>query len=371
MTRHEDDEFDVAVIGGGVAGAAAVLRAAQYHLRTLWLLGDRKTAKASRSKYVANIDNMIGVHPDIVTSKLDDELAEQLEHMHISAQDLIDNVQSRVRKDYPEHVVEVQERALRVERDHQRFAVHVADRAFVADGVVLATGVMDRQPSIAKRKGDKVIDQPMWVYPFANRESVLYCIRCEGHLTRDRKVAVIGSSEVAAQVSIMLAERYGSTSALLANGEAFTIEPRTERLLDHYGIERHGGRIVDLEGQDGPAKYAGLRALTLDDGTRVEVAFALVSLGMYRVYNDLARELGAELIGEGPEDVQYVKIDSRGETTVRGLFAIGDIARREDEPVMMQVYTSQEYAVRALDTIDRRRRSRARKLILGEPLSDR
>ena len=107
-------------------------------------------------------------------------------------------------------------------------------------------------------------------------------------------------------------------------------------------------------------------ALTLEDGTRVEVAFALVSLGMYRIYNDLARDLGAELIGDGPDDLRYVKIDSRGETTVRGLFAIGDIARREDEPVMMQVYTAQEYAVRALDTVDRRRRSASRKRILGE-----
>jgi thioredoxin reductase (NADPH) len=366
MTRHEDDEFDVAVIGGGIAGAAAVLRAAQYNLRVAWLLGDRKTAKASRSKYVANIDNMIGVHPDIVLSKLDEDVAAEVPHLHISAQDIIANVHARVRHDYPEHVVELPERALAVEPVGDGFSVRLEDRAMVASSVVLATGVMDRQPSIAKRRGDDVLDRPQWLYPFANRESVLYCIRCEGHLTRERNVAVIGSSETAAQVCLMLAERYGSGTALLANGEPFRIEERTLRLLDHYGIDRHPGRITDVEGVDGPRKYAQLRHITLDDDTKIACDFALVSVGMYRVYNDLARSAGAELIGDGPEELQYVKIDSRGETTLRGFFAVGDLARREDEPVMMQVYTAQEYAVRAVDTIDRRLRSKSRREILGE-----
>jgi thioredoxin reductase (NADPH) len=224
---------------------------------------------------------------------------------------------------------------------------------------------MDKQPSIAKRRGGQVIDRPSWIYPWANRESVLYCIRCEGHLTRDRRVAVIGSSESAAQVSVMLAERYGSASALLSNGEPFTVEPRTKRLLDHYGIQMHTARMVDVEGEPGPAKMH-LRAIVLEDDTRVECAFALVSAGMHRVYNDLARAIGAQLIGEGPDNVRYVQIDAKGETNIRGLFAIGDLARRPDEPVMMQVYTAQEYAVRALDTVDRRRRSKMRRDILGE-----
>ena len=37
-------------------------------------------------------------------------------------------------------------------------------------------------------------------------------------------------------------------------------------------------------------KKGALRALVLEDGTRIEVGFALVSLGLFRVYNELARE---------------------------------------------------------------------------------
>ncbi len=36
--------------------------------------------------------------------------------------------------------------------------------------------------------------------------------------------------------------------------------------------------------------------------------------------------------------------------------------RRRDEPMMKQIYTSQEYAVRAVDTVDSRRRRAGRVL---------
>lgn len=66
------------IIGGGIGGCACALRAAQYQIPTLWILGDRKTSKGSRSRWVKNIDNMIGVHPDIVMSKLQMEWKNEL-----------------------------------------------------------------------------------------------------------------------------------------------------------------------------------------------------------------------------------------------------------------------------------------------------
>jgi len=357
----------IIVVGGGIAGAAAVLRAAQYHLQTLWILGDRKTHKASRGEYVFNIDNMIGVHPDIVLDALGDRLEGARPQIHIGTRAIIDNVHKRLLP-YGDLVVKIEGAATSASYDQgsETFSVQVGEQRVEGDALVLATGIMDSQPIIYKQKGGKERAMPNWIYPFANAETVLYCIRCEGHLTRGTRAAIVGHSETAAQVALMLAERYGTTVALLCNGEAFEGSDETRRLLEHFGIAVHESPIVDLLSDPSEGKGA-LRSVVLRDETKLDLRFIFVSLGLHRVYNELALKLGAELLDEeAPLEKRHVKIDAKAETSIRGLFAIGDMAKRIDEPVMRQIYNCQEYAVRAVDTIDRRRRSLARKAILGK-----
>lgn len=382
------DEHEIAIIGGGVAGAAAALRAAQYSVPGVWITGDGQTAKRSRAQWVYNIDNMLGIHPDIVLGQLRKtwrkqpellEALDQLDCLHIGTRALVENASARI----AEYGPEIEERAgaataLRVvgEGDERRFEVDVAaakkkGEPFTvrARSVVLATGVMDTQPLIAKKKGEDVITSTKWIYPFANRETVLYCIRCEGHLTRDTRAAVLGHSETAGQIGLMLAERYGSTVALLTNGEPAQLADGTRKLLAHHGAEIIETPIVDVVGE-ADAPKGTLRAFEFADGSQLEVNFAFVSLGIYQIYNDLAVQVGATLEGDDstPPQQRHVIIDARGETSVPGLFAIGDMTRRDvpDEPVMKQVYTSQEYAVRAVDAIERRRRYRLREALLAE-----
>ena len=164
---------------------------------------------------------------------------------------------------------------------------------------------------------------------------------------------------------------------ILTNGEELGATDDSTRLLEHYEIPVHTGRIVDLFDvpEDGPEpgkkakKGTELHGFLLEDGTRIEARYGLVALGLFKVYNELAKQLGAELEGgDKPEAEQHVLIeDGTSESSVRGLFTVGDRAKRRDGgPVMKQVYTAQEYAVRAVDTIDRRRRSARRKAILGQ-----
>ncbi|MEK0338246.1 MAG: hypothetical protein QQN41_12510, partial [Nitrosopumilus sp.] len=63
-------KYDSIVIGGGIGGAASAFRAAQYGQRCLWLLGDKKTRKQSRSQWVMNLDNIIGFHEDVIKKQV-------------------------------------------------------------------------------------------------------------------------------------------------------------------------------------------------------------------------------------------------------------------------------------------------------------
>ena len=362
------------VVGGGVGGAAVALRAAQYDLQTVWILGDRETHRASRAAYVMNIDNMIGIHPAIVQGKAAEILraespdaAARIEdaHMHISTQDLIDNARARITSEYANHVLQVEDRVVDVKQAGRGFRVTIAKGDnWEAPNIVLSTGVMDRQPVIHKKRGERDLSGIHWVFPYANHEALLYCIRCEGHLTRDRRIAVIGSGIEAAEVALMIRERYDSDVVLLTAGETQTWNEERNRLLELEGVTVHHGKLVDIHGGD---RGAALRGFTLEGGEDVDVEFAFVSMGLHRVYNDLARAVGAELEAtDAPIEVRHVLVDRNGETSVPGLFAVGDMTRRRDEPVMKQIYTVQEYAVRAVDTIDRRRRRAYRKSLLAE-----
>jgi len=52
--------YDLIIVGGGIGGSASALRAVQYNLNVCWFYGDKQTSKASRSKWIYNIDNMVG-----------------------------------------------------------------------------------------------------------------------------------------------------------------------------------------------------------------------------------------------------------------------------------------------------------------------
>ena len=162
----------------------------------------------------------------------------------------------------------------------------------------------------------------------------------------------------------MLHERSGASVTLLGNGQALTAAGDSRRMLDAYGIAFRLERVVDILDAGEKPTGASLRGLRLEDGTLVEARFGMVAMGLHRVYNDLARQLGAELDprDSGPDEQRHVLVDDvASETSVRGLFAVGDMSRRRgDAPSLKQIYTAQEHAVRAVQAIDRRVRAARR-----------
>ncbi len=372
-------DHQMIVVGGGIGGSAAALRAAQHGLTVAWVRGDMGSARASRARYVFDVDNMIGVSGGIVQRKALQLLSgpehaaarEALArtHFHVGIPEIVEDVTLRLTADFADVATLLDEKAVAARREDAGFVVETDRGQRLRGGaVILSTGVMDRQPSVKlTTRSGKVVDDIRWIYPWANAESLLYCILCEGHLVRGTPVAVFGASDAAAQVALLLHERYGVAVTLLGNGEALEAKPETRRLLDAYGVEFHVARLVEILDGAAGRKGESLRGFRLEDGTEVEARFGMIAMGLHRVYNDLARQLGAELdAADGPVEVRHVLVDdATSETSVRGLFAVGDMSRhRGSTPSLKQIYTAQEYAVRAVQTIDRRERAARRARVL-------
>ena len=367
------EQYDLIIVGGGIGGSAAALRAVQYNLNVCWFYGDKQTSKSSRSKWIFNIDNMLGFHEGILKGELlktfkspeDDDLRERINetHIHITGSAVLKNTRERIESDYSDNIDIIDKAALSAKREPELFLISDGEFEARSEYVVFATGVMDKQPHVMKERGGEIVDSTKWIYPFANRETILYCIRCEGHLTREDNAAVIGSGVAAEQLSFMLYERYGIKVSILTNGEELNSDDDTKKLLSEYEIGIHTKRISDVSGE----KDGQLRRFVLADGEVVEVRFALVALGLHRVYNDLLIQLGAELDDEGLSDeIRHIRVSKRSETSIPNIFAVGDMAKRAEEVVMKQIYTAQEYAVRAVDSIDYRIRSKKREKILNQ-----
>jgi len=315
--------YDVAIIGAGGAGQMAMLRAALNHLKTVIYLGDAQTTKKGRATWVFDVDNIPGMfgRKRPITSTTKEVL------QFIDADEKLKPYLTTVKRAVT--------------------SVRKADGLFVlSDGtdetrarfVVLCTGTMDVQPHI---QGSI---EP--ILPFANKGDVLYCIRCDGHRTAGHHCAVIGHGSGAGWIAVMLKERYDLPElTVMTHGHAFEGSDEVRALMEKYGIKLVTGEITEVIGD---AK-TGLKGFRVGDEA-VSVTKSFVALGSI-VYNALAKQLNVKLSAD-----DHVLTDDKGETSVPGFFAAGDLVEGKKK----QVYTAWDMAVDAVDAIDARIRLQKR-----------
>lgn len=305
-----DADADFAIVGGGPAGLHAALKAALLRLSAVLLDKGRRT---NRIFFAKQVDNIPGFPGGIDGSEL---LAKQREHIEwvqeAYAPDLVDLVDD----------VEVTD----VERDGDLFVVdgEGMDEPVRARAVILATGVVDRQPWI----GD--VGEIAPVFPFANKGIVEYCLLCDGHKVLGEDVAVIGFDRTALGTATSLKEGFDPASVTLVNCIACAVQDPDHEDTDHEQLiadaREAGLEVVDktITGLSGHREDE----LTIEyaDGSDQTFDVGFVSMGWQQVNNELAVQLDAAIDDEG-----YVEttgdcevVDGDGEP-LEGVYCIGDL----------------------------------------------
>ncbi len=322
----------LAIVGSGAAGTMALLRATLNNDDCIVFPGTPKDRKRSRAMWVRKIENM-PAHFGYAKG-IDDPMHEVLRWIEASP--------FAAKLDFRKHTG-----VARIEKNDAHFAiVDSKGEAHAAKYVLLCTGVMDVQPLI----GGSIAP----VLPFANLQSIDYCLRCDGHHVLNKPTAVIGHTVAAAWVAIMLHERYSPPAmCILTHGEAPQFDAELRELLALYEIQVESAVIASV---DGDAKKGELTGFTFADGRRIPAQMSFVALGML-VYSELAKGLGAELDARG-----FVKADAQGQSTVPGLYVAGDVMAATKK----QVYTAWDTAVNAVDAINQKLRAEKRALKLAQ-----
>lgn len=267
-------KFDVIIIGGSYAGLSAALQLGRARKNVLVVdAGKRRNRFASHSHGFLGQD---GKAPGEIVA----EARRQIERYQT-----IEWAEGRVTD---------------AEGSFGDFAVEIDGyRRESAARLILAMGVTDELPDITGLK-------ERW------GSSVFHCPYCHGYELDQGKIGVIAASPMAIHHALMLPD-WGETT-FFTNG-IFVPDRDQDALLSARGVRVEKDRIAEI---------AGHADVVLSDGRSIALA-GLFTQPKLRITSDWIGKLGCS-VEEGPMGSSIV-IDAMKQTTARGVFACGDVAR--------------------------------------------
>ena len=274
----ESDRYDVVVVGGSFAGMAAAMQLARARRRVLVVDAGRPRNRLAHASH--GFLGQDGRAPaDIIATARAEVLA------------------------YPT-ITYVADEATHARATDGGFELALASGSTVpARRLVLATGLVDELPEVPGVR-------ERW------GASVLHCPYCHGYEVADRRLGVLAAGARAVHQALLVTD-WSADITLFLNG---VMEPDEEQRaqLAARGVRMEQRPVAELLG-DG-AELSGVR---LADGEVIPVD-AMFTQPRTRIAGPLAEQLGCE-IQEGPFG-PILRTDERKETTVRGVFAAGDVA---------------------------------------------
>ncbi|MCX7946647.1 MAG: alkyl hydroperoxide reductase subunit F [Hydrogenophilus sp.] len=304
--------FDVLVVGGGPAGAAAAIYAARKGVRT-GLVTERFGGQVLDT---LAIENFISVR-QTVGPKLAAEL-----RAHVTA--------------YPVTVFEGERAEALIPADEGApIRVQLARGGVLsARAVVVATGARWRELGVPGER------------EYRGR-GVAYCPHCDGPLFKGKAVAVVGGGNSGVEAAIDLAGIAQEVALLefMPQLKADAVLQERLRALPNVRVVTQA-ETVEVVG-DGE-RVTGLRYRERRSGEErlLPVAGVFVQIGLLPNTDWLAGTVARNRFGE-------IEVDSRGATNVRGVFAAGDCTTVPFKQIIIAMGEGAKAALAAFDFLVR------------------
>lgn len=283
--------YDFVIIGGGGSGLAAAMYAARLKLKSLVLGASHGTELPVGG--VITTTNIVENYPGF-TKISGPGLAKKIWE-HAKSYDLVTIKEELVEK---------------IKKSGKGFEIKTKKGKYFGKTILFATGTKWRELDV---KGAK---------EFKNK-GVHYCALCDGPLFKNKIVAVVGGSDVAAKAALLLAE-YAKKVYMIYRGENIHPEPiNLERVKKNKKIEIinntnirevMGDKLVNKIILDKPYKKSNELKL---DGVFVAIGHIVLS--------DLAKKLGVKTNKNGEIKINHMT----SETNILGAFAAGDVTDKQ------------------------------------------
>jgi len=276
-------DFDVIIIGGGAAGISAALWCDELGLNALLL--EPKTELGGQLLWTYNeIKNHLGVEAEN-GRELRDIFVRQIETRNFTLR-----LKTEVRE------VDLKKKSVTLEKGKTLFA-----RA-----IIIATGIKRRKLNV---EGEE---------KFQNK-GIIESGKRDQNLLKDKTAAIIGGGDAAFENALILAETAAKVF-LVHRGKDFRARKEfVGKVLENPKVEILTETVLTKFIGDKRIEAIELKNLKTGDTKILPTEAVLIRIGVAPDTKIFRGKI--DLDGQG-----YIKIDSRCETNVKDIFAVGDVA---------------------------------------------
>ena len=315
----EDIEpFDVLIVGGGPAGAAAAIYAARKGIRT-GIVAERFGGQVLDTMAIENFPSVEYTEgPKLATS--------MEAHVRSYGVQLITN----------QRVEELIPAALDGGMTGIRLAGvgHAAGATLLAKTVILSPGARWRQTGVPGEADYR-------------NKGVTYCPHCDGPLFKGKRVAVIGGGNSGIEAAIDLAGVVEHVTVLEFDGKLRADEVLQRKLRSMPNTAIHvNAQTTGMLGKDGKLASLAFTDRSTGEAKSVDVEGCFVQIGLLPNTEWLKGTLALSKRGE-------IEIDDRGHTSLPGVFAAGDATTVPFKQIAIAMGAGSTAALSAFDHLIR------------------
>ncbi len=304
--------FDVLIVGGGPAGAAAAVYAARKGIRT-GLLAERM---GGQTMDTMSIENFISV----------------------------------LETDGPKFAAALENHAKRYDVDIMNLQRATQLQPAGADGLVgvtLDNGAVLKSKTVIVSTGARWREVNVPGEQEYKNKGVAYCPHCDGPLFKGKRVAVIGGGNSGVEAAIDLAGIVGHVTLLEFGAELRADAVLVNKLKSLKNVVIHTqAQTTEITGADGKVNGLTFTDRTSGESRKVELEGVFVQIGL--VPNSEWLKGTMELTRHGE-----IVVDARGQTSVPGVFAAGDVTTVPFKQIIIATGDGAKAALGAFDHIIR------------------
>ncbi len=270
---------DVVIIGGGPAGLTAAQYSSRSNLKTVLI---EEMAPGGQVILISDLENYPGFKDPVNGMELSGYMEEQARNFGTEI------INGTVKK---------------LEKKDNIFYIETDNKKITAYAVIIATGAKHKElgiPGEAEFKG----------------RGVSYCATCDGPFFRNRKILVVGGGDAACDEATYLSKLTDKVVMIHRRDRFRAQKSLADRVLHNSSIEvRFNTVCTEIKGSMKVEKVV----LETKDKGRYEEEFDAVfvfvgSIPQTQVVEDLPKDEGG-----------YLLTDCNMETSVEGLYAVGDV----------------------------------------------